>query len=99
MTAPKKLVDNLNGASKVAFRFGLHISDGPELSGSPWSDYFEVKDGKIAPMYFGDGYAAVDTLRKVYMRTADTDVNGVEVVWLTGHGILIWPEDKSAVPV
>lgn len=36
------------------------------------------KEGKIAPMYIGDGYAAVETLRKAYLRITDADVSRPE---------------------
>lgn len=92
--------DSLQGASKVSFRFDLRPEkDGAVFSASPWSDFVEIKDGKIAPMYIGDGYAAVNTMRKVYLRTADTDTSGIEVASLTGHGIMTWPQEKVAAPV
>jgi len=95
---PKDAEDALAEGTQLSFRFSLHSdASGPELFSSPWSDFVRYDNGgKIRPMYIGDGFAAMDTTRKLYCRTSVTDLVGKLVATIRGRGIMTWPEEVQS---
>lgn len=95
VNGPSLALVGLNVGDKVSYRYTLHAPEGgPELCTSPWSVLSEyTNSGKLQQLYVGDGYAAMDTTRKIYRRTIESDKVGKLVATIKGHGILTWPTE------
>jgi hypothetical protein len=60
----------------------------------PWSAQIPYdEDGKFRQIYIGDGFAALDTSRQIFIRTRLDDDEGLELDRIDGYGILVWPRE------
>ncbi|RXW15005.1 hypothetical protein EST38_g10845 [Candolleomyces aberdarensis] len=89
--------ESLKLGDQVQYLYELHVKTGEEstklITASPWSTEWSKVErlGELQQIYIGDGYATMPTVRKLYMRTSDSDPEGKHIATIHGVGILTWP--------
>ncbi|KAF2823646.1 hypothetical protein CC86DRAFT_457320 [Ophiobolus disseminans] len=95
-------ISSLKLGDNVSFCFALFAENSDvELARSKWSDWTEIKNvGEIPQMNIGDGFAQIETIRKIRVKTVPTnDSDGKLVATIKGHGVLTFPMVKEIAEV
>ena len=94
--APESALAGLNVGNQMWFWYTIHESkDAPKvLARSPRSSaIIYEKASELKQLYVGDGNAAMNTSRRIYRSTSKDDNVGTLVDIITGHCIMLWPQE------
>lgn len=78
------------------FWYTIHESKDAQkvLAKSPRSSsIIYEKASELKQLYIGDGFAAMNTTRRIYRSTSENDDVGTLVDIITGHCIMFWPQE------
>ncbi|KAK7689082.1 hypothetical protein QCA50_007773 [Cerrena zonata] len=91
--------------TRLSYRIQLVGNDKKPLGhSSPWSEWITTTNQTTLHQYLiGDGYAMTDVTRCIYMRARAPGMmkfdipneEGVLVETITGHGLMLWPENSN----
>lgn len=89
----------------LSYRVQLVAKDGKPIGhSSPWSEWVRsTSQTTLHQFLIGDGYAMTDVTRRIYMRARAAGMmkfdipneEGVLVETVTGHGLMLWPENSN----